>query len=160
MPRPVILALAATLALASADARAADSAAITACPADRAALAALLKPLKVETKWDDPESPTPNFRHYKPGSLRVLGLAPNDVFVEFRDKTPAGVTFRFPGRELAPLVPGFQAAYPSAKCTSPSGCGVDPRGSTSRSGEAVMASIAAGDSEFLGATLVCMYRAD
>jgi hypothetical protein len=70
------------------------------------------------------------------------------------------VTFYFPGRELGPLVPGFQAAYPSAKCTSPSGCGVDPRGSTSRAGEAVMASIRAGDSEFLGATLVCMYRAD
>lgn len=161
MSRIVPAVLAATLALACAHAAAAEpAAAVTACPADRKALASLLKRLKVEHKWDDPESPTPDFRHYQPGPLRVLGLAPNDVFVESSGGKPIAVTFKFAGRELRPLEPGFQAAYPTAKCTNPSGCGVDPRGEQSRSGELVLAIIEPGSSDYLGATLSCRYRPD
>ena len=162
MSRPIPFALATALAVGCANAASAAEpvSATTACPADRKALAALLKPLQVEHKWDDPEEPTPDFRHYKPGALRVLGLAPDDVFVELSGGKPVGVTFRFSGRELRPLEPGFQAAYPTAKCGSAQGCAVDPRGSESRSGELVLASIAPGDSEFLGATMSCRYRVD
>jgi hypothetical protein len=161
MSRPIPYTLAAALALAGTNAAPAAATTAGACPADRAALAALLKPLKVEHKWDDPEAPTPDARHYKPGALQVFGMTPNDVFVLSRNGKAESVQFRFPVIELKALLPGFQAAYPAAKCAGGEGCGVDPRGpGKPRSGELVLANIEPGSSEFLGATLNCRYRAD
>ena len=162
MSRRIRITFAATLALVCAQSpfAAEPAAAASACPADSKALAKLVKSLKLETKWDDPESPNPDFRHYKPGALRVLGLAPNDVFVGSSGGKPQQVSFRFAVRELQPLVPAFQAAYATAKCTSANGCAVDPRTGESRGGELVLAEIAPGSSEYLGATLSCRYRAD
>jgi hypothetical protein len=164
MTRATTLALAATFALvASHGASAAEATSTpTACPVDRKALVALLKPLKREHKWDDPDEPNPDARHYKPGALRMLGLAPVDVFVLYRDAGPESVSFRFSMRDLQTLTPAYQAAYPAARCSSPQGCGLDPRssnpgGGKSRSGDLVFAGIEAGDSEYLGATLTCRY---